>query len=495
MKDLKERAVRGGVVKIIGQAVNFAIRLLYVVVMARLLDPEDFGLVAMVTVVTGIYELFTSAGLSAAAVQRYAISNEQSSVLFWINILIGFILAIICLATAPVLSDFYKEPRLYWITIAMAAGFLFNAAGIQHYALLQRNLRYITLTVIETLSHAASVAVGISLALWGFDYWSLVTAAISAPAILTILLWISTSWIPTSPRRAPDLMALLRFGGTITLNNLIIYVAYNADKLLIGRYWGADALGIYGRAYQLVNIPSSNLNAAVGGVAFSALSRLQYEPVRLRSYFLKGYTLVNSLTIPTTIFCALFAEQIVSIVLGAKWSDAALIFQLLAPTILVFGMINPTAWLLQSAGLQNRSLKIACAIAPLVITAYLVGLSFGPVGVATGFSVAMLAWLVPHFFWCLHGTVIAPEDILRAIAWPLVASFLAGFATFASDFLLFQGGTSGFLRLSIAGVLMCIAYLGTLMLSADQRRLYFDLIASFKNTQSQRKTSGRQTNS
>ena len=116
---------------------------------------------------------------------------------------------------------------------------------------------------------------------------------------------------------------MLRFGGTITLNGLVVYVAYNLEKVLLGRFWGADALGIYGRAYQLINIPTDNLNSAIGGVAFSALSRLQNDPVRLKSYFLKGYSLVISLTIPITIFCALFADDIVLVVLGPKWTDAA----------------------------------------------------------------------------------------------------------------------------------------------------------------------------
>ena len=134
---------------------------------------------------------------------------------------------------------------------------------------------------------------------------------------------------------------MLRFGGTITLNGLVVYVAYNLEKVLLGRFWGPDALGIYGRAYQLINIPTDNLNSAIGGVAFSALSRLQNDPVRLKSYFLKGYSLVISLTIPITIFCALFADDIVLVILGPKWTEAAVIFRLLTPTVLIFGMINP----------------------------------------------------------------------------------------------------------------------------------------------------------
>ena len=129
----------------------------------------------------------------------------------------------------------------------------------------------------------------------------------------------------------------------------------NFEKVLLGRFWGADAIGIYGRAYQLINIPTDNLNSAAGEVAFSALSRLQDDPSRLKSYFLKGYSLVLALTLPITIACALFADDMIFVLLGPKWKDAAAIFRLLAPTILVFAIANPLSWLLSSIGLVGRS--------------------------------------------------------------------------------------------------------------------------------------------
>ena len=218
---------------------------------------------------------------------------------------------------------------------------------------------------------------------------------------------------------------MLHFGGTVTLNTVVTYVAYNIEKVLLGRFWGADVLGLYGRAYQLINIPTQNLNIAIGGVTFAALSRLQNDPVRLRNYFLKGYSLASSLTVPTTMFCALFAEDIILVALGPKWAEAASIFRLLSPTVLVFGIINPTAWLMVSSGLQVRSLRIALVIAPLVITAYVIGLPFGANGVAFAYSTAMTLWLVPHILWSLHGTPISPRDMLVATSKPFFSALIA----------------------------------------------------------------------
>ena len=479
MEDLKERAVRGGLARLCGQAANLVLRLGFMVVMARLLDPQDFGLVAMVTVVTGVYEIFTTAGLSSATIQKVTVTHEQISTLFWINILVGTVLCLLCLATAPVLVSFYHEPRLFWVTVALGAGFVLSAGGVQHSALLQRQLRYVTLTIIETLTLLVSYALGVIMAVGGFGYWALVGATVASPAINTALMWAIAAWIPGMPRRGVGIHSMLRFGGTIILNNLVVYIAYNFDKLLLGRFWGADVLGLYGRAYQLINVPTANLHSAVGGVAFSALARLQDDPIRLRSYFLKGYSLVIALTVPISVFGALFADDIVLVVLGPKWADAATIFRLLTPTILVFGIINPTGWLLQSVGLQERSLKIALVIAPLVIAAYLIGLPYGPNGVAFAYSAAMTLWLVPHVVWSLHNTMISPWDLFLATCRPFLASIAAAACAFGVQFY-FGDLQSPFLRLSLGGGVMVSLYLWIFLFVMGQKTFYFDLLRGLK---------------
>jgi PST family polysaccharide transporter len=481
MEDLKQRTVRGGMVKLVGQAANFALRLGFMVALARLLDPADFGLVAMVTVVTGVYEIFTTAGLSAATVQRSTVTNEQISALFWINLLVGVVLGALCVATAPILVRFYHEPRLFWVTIVLGSGFLFNAAGVQHYALLQRDLRYVPLTVIELASLAASIVVGVGMALAGFGYWSLVGSAIVAPAVNTVGMWAVTAWIPKLPQRGIDIRSMLHFGGTITLNSLVVYIGYNFEKVLLGRFWGAEALGIYGRAYQLINIPTGNLNSAIGVVAFSALSRLQEDPARFKSYFLKGYSLVLSMTVPITIFCALGAEDIVLVVLGPKWMDAVPVFRLLTPTVLIFGMINPLVWLLQALGYQVRSLKLALVIAPLVITAYVIGLPYGPNGVAFAYSAAMTLWLVPHVVWCLYGTMISPLELFRAVSRPLLSGVVAAAVVFALRNYIGEL-QSPFVRLLVAGSLMSIIYAWMLLFIMGQKTFYFDVLRGLKSS-------------
>ena len=228
----------------------------------------------MVTALTQVsLLLFRDFGLSAATVQRAAVSDDQISTLFWINILVGGILAFLLAAMAPVVARFYHEPHLFRVTLVLATSFLFNAAGVQHSALLQRQMRFTALARVDIISLTVSTLLGVSMAWFGFGYWALVASAVSLPFVTTLCLWLTSGWIPDKPRVAVGIHSLIRFGGGLTLNSLIAYVAYNFEKVLLGRFWGADALGIYGRAYQLINIPTDNLNSAVGrGGICSALA-------------------------------------------------------------------------------------------------------------------------------------------------------------------------------------------------------------------------------
>src|SRR5271169_3413575 len=338
--DLKGKTIRGGFARLCAQGTNLLLRVCSLMVLARLLGPRDFGLVGMVTAFTGVLMLFRDFGLSAAAIQRTTVTEEQISTLFWINVSAGALLGLVTVAMAPIIAAFYDEPRLFGVTVVLALGFLFNAAGVQHSALLQRQMRFTALAVISVVSLIVGTAIAIGGAEAGYGYWALVAMSVTSPLIATIGFWLTTGWVPGRPQRRAGIRSMMHFGGTLTLNGLVAYIAYNGEKVLIGRFWGTDAIGIYGRAYQLVNIPTDNLNGAIGEVAFSALSRLQDDPVRFKSYFLKGFSLVLGLTLPITIACALFADDVVFVLLGPKWKEAAGIVRLLAPTIAIFAIIN-----------------------------------------------------------------------------------------------------------------------------------------------------------
>jgi PST family polysaccharide transporter len=298
---------------------------------------------------------------------------------------------------------------------------------------------------------------------------------VSQPAVNAICVWVSTGWIPGRPHSNVGIRSMLKFGGTITLNGLVVYVGYNFEKLLLGRFWGAAALGLYGRAYQLIKLPTDLLNYSLGSVAFPALSRVQGDPKLFRSYFLKGYSLVLTMTVPLTIMCALFANEIVAVFLGPKWTEAAVMFRLLAPTVLVFAAINPLGWLLYAAGLVGRSLRLALVIAPLVITAVALGVSHGPNGVAFAYSTAMVLWLIPHMAWCVHGTSISFRDLLNALLRPVAAGVVAALFGYAVQAAFGQTGPV-FVKLVLESAVLVAVYLWVLLMVLGQKPLIVNVV-------------------
>jgi O-antigen/teichoic acid export membrane protein len=480
MKDLKEKTIRGGVARLSAQGANFCLRLGSLMILARLLGPKDFGLVGMVTAFTGVLTLFRDFGLSAAAIQRTDVTNEQISTLFWINILVGVLLGLVTVASAPAIAAFYHEPRLFGVTAVLALGFLFNAAGVQHSVLLQRQMRFAALAVVNTVGLVVGTAVGIGGAKIGYGYWALAAMTVTVPLISTIGFWLATAWLPGMPHRRVGLRSMMRFGGTVTLSGLVSYVACNFEKALLGRFWGVTALGIYGRAYQLINIPTDNLNSAASEVAFSALSRVKDDPVRLKRYFLKGYSVLLALTLPITVGCALFADDLIIVVLGPKWTAAA-IFRLLAPTILVFALLNPLYWLLCSLGLVERSLKIGLVMAPTMIASYVVGLRYGPRGVAFAYSAVMMIWVIPVIAWSVHGTLISIRDILLAISRPLASSIVAALLAFGVRSI-YGHSLPPLPRLLFESAILLVTFVGTLLFVTGQKVLYLDLLRGLKGS-------------
>jgi PST family polysaccharide transporter len=336
-------------------------------------------------------------------------------------------------------------------------------------------MRFTALAIVGVASLIVGTAIAMGGARAGYGYWALVAMTVSLPLANTIGLWLATGWIPGMPRRYVGIRSMIRFGGTLTLSGLVVYIANNFEKVLLGRFWGADAIGIYGRAYQLINIPTDNLNSAAGEVGFSALSRLQDDPNRLKSYFLKGYSLILALTIPITLTCAFFADDMIFVLLGPKWQEAVPIFRLLAPTILVFAIANPLSWLLSSIGLVGRLLKMGLVIAPIMVMGYLLALPYGPKGVAFSLSAIMTLWLVPLVIWALHGSAISPRDILKVLGRPLASGIVAvGLALTVR--LCFAPYWAPFPRLVLEGTVLLSTFVGFLVFATGQKSFYFDLI-------------------
>src|ERR1700733_11680402 len=241
--DLKGRSVRGGMLTLTSQGAQFLMQTVSTVVLARLLTPADFGLVTMVTAITGLGQAFADLGLSEATIQRPEISHEQVSTLFWINVAIGLGLTALTAALAPVLAWFYREPRLIDITLLVSLTFLIGGLRVQHDALLRRQMRFSSLAVRDITAYIFAVPVAILLAWRGFGYWAIVALPLTLNFTQMVLTWLMARWIPGPPRRDAKVRSLIVFGGNVAASYLVFNANRSADSILIGWHWGAGPLG------------------------------------------------------------------------------------------------------------------------------------------------------------------------------------------------------------------------------------------------------------
>jgi PST family polysaccharide transporter len=431
-RDLKRATVRGGAATLAGQGARFALKFVSTVVLARLLTPADFGLVAMVTAVTGFIALFKDMGLSAATVQREHIDHAQVSTLFWVNVAASIALAALTVALAPALAWFYGEPRLTGITIGLAAGFLAGGLGVQHQALLRRRMRFRALALVEVTATAAGIAVAIVAARLGAGCFALVWMQVATGFTSAAALWLACSWRPGRPVRGAGVRPMLAFGGHLTAYGLTNYAARNADNLLIGWRWGAADLGVYARAYQLLLLPLQQVSAPITAVAVPALSRLQGDPARYRSFYLRGVQLLAWATIPGTVLLFVLAEEVVLLLLGEQWRAAVPVFRVLAVSSFLQPITSTAGWVYVSLGQADRMLRFSGLFNALIVAAFFVGLPWGPRGVAMAFAVAVLVLSVPSLAAAYARSPVTLAATAAAVRRPVIVAAIAGGAAFAA---------------------------------------------------------------
>lgn len=425
-KDLKRRTARGAAATGLGQGAKFLLRFGSTAIFARMLTPEDYGLVAMTTVVTGFAGMFKDAGLTSATVQRQDITHEQVSTLFWINAALGCLIAIVLAAASPGVAAFYGDPRLTGITCALAVTFVFGGFTVQHQALLRRRMRFKALAVLEIASLIAGVAVGLIMALLGMGYWSLVGMATGTAVAHVIGVWVAVRWRPGAPRRGSGMTPLLRFGGDVLAFDAVNYFARQADNLLIGLYWGPVALGFYEKAYSMLMLPIGQINAPVAAVAVPALSRVQADPVQFRTLYLYALQLLASVTVPLVLGLAIFADEIVWLWLGRAWLECANLFRLLAAAAAVRAITNPVGWLLISLGHTKKYRQMGLANSAVIVSSFVIGLPYGARGIALCYSVAMCLLLVPTWWFVLRGTQVSLKAVFESLTPPFAACLPAG---------------------------------------------------------------------
>jgi PST family polysaccharide transporter len=429
--DLVGRSVRGGAITFGAQGFKVAIQFGTVMIMSRLLPPQAFGLLAMIAALTEILDQIRDFGLSAATIQKTDITHEQVTALFWINSAIGLAVALALFASAPFLAEFYGQPELTDITRWLALAFVISGATTQHWALLRRQMRFKTVASIDVGSEMLGMATAVVAALAGAGFWALVAQRLASSMAVMLATWSTSRWRPGRPRRCSGMRPLLVFGGSVTGFGIVNILGRNIDQVLIGWYWGPLSLGLYERAYKLLMNPINTVTVPLYSVGMPALSRLHEDPTRYRRAYVSLSEKLAMLTVPAAALMVVTADWIVALLLGAQWHDSAPIVAWLGVAAALLPVGVTTGLLFVTQDRAPELFKVGTLISVISIVTILIGLPFGPIGVAASFALGTTFVRVPLSFW-LAGRKgpVTVADLYGSI----VPSVIAACAVFAAVF-------------------------------------------------------------
>lgn len=409
---LTTKAVRGAAVTVAAQGTKIFLQLLSVVVLGRLLGATDYGLIASVTTVIGVADIFRDFGLSSAAIQAKTLSRKQRDNLFWLNTGLGVILTLIIMAASPLIASLFKSSphvhdELVNLTLAIAPVFVISGMATQYRADLTRRMRFRNLAVADVLAPVVALAVAVVLALLGARYWALAAQQLVQMGVMFLAVVIQAGWLPRRYHRDEPMKHLMNFGWKLAGSQVVTYIGSNIDNFSIGRWIGMGPLGVYSRSYQFVMTPLGQIRGPLNTVAIPLLSRMQDDEERYQDYVVRGqvamgYTLVVGLAI-----AAGASTPLVAVALGAKWAAAAPLLRLLCLAGSFTTLSYVGYWVYITKGLVDHLFQYSFVSTAIRIACVLVGVQWGVVGVATGMAVSpLIAW--PLSFWWLSRRASIP---------------------------------------------------------------------------------------
>lgn len=424
--DLKNKAFQGASGAVFSQVSVYLIQMIGVIFLARLLTPEDFGLVAMVTSIDVFVRMFRNLGLMDAIVQREEISHKQVSTLFWLNAAFGLSLTLIFMAMAPLIAWFYNEPRLLLIAILISLDYVFGGISTQHRALLKRNLQMYRWAANEIAATTIGFCIAIFLAWQGWGFWAIVVRIIAFAVAQAAGSWIICQWRPGLPALGTGIRPMLRFGRDMLGNNFLNFVAESFDKILIGRIYGPQSLGSYSRAYHLFLAPAQQLSVPLTSVAVATLSRLCNEPEKYRRYFLNAITMVTFVGFPISGMLTLSGKNIILLLLGPQWEKAGEIFCVFGVGIGMHILYATNLWLHMSLGRTDRLVRWSIIGSIVISISFLIGLPFGPLGMAAAYTLSIHILISPCLWYAGKPMQLTLSSIISSIWKYYVSALFAG---------------------------------------------------------------------
>ncbi len=457
--DLKHQAIRGAGFALFSRTINYFIAIGGTVVLARILTPDDFGLVTMVTTITLLLGNFGTNGFPEAIIKEHELSHAMVSNLFWIHIGTNFLLILVFLALTPLIVWFYGEERIRPIIYMMSISIIIPCFSAHHLALLRRNMMFARFAGNEIAATFLSSSLGIMLAAGGFGYWAIVFRRMSVSFFSAIGAWMLCGWRPSLPNFQVNVSKMFNYALHTYGSFVTAYFTRNMDKLLIARFHGSVPLANYDRAYHIFLVPTNQLTGTLNNVALPVLSRLVGERERYIKYFLKSIAHMSFIGMFVSVVTVAIGKDLVLLLLGPKWDLAGELLQILGPAIGMTIVDRTNGWLHLSLGHADRWFRWGILSVFITFTLMLIGVPYGAKGVAAAYSLSLYLLMLPGLWYAGKPVQLSIMKVIGSIWRFFLSAVITGIIclyvlTFQTVTAHFFGELSLLLRL-FATVLFC----------------------------------------
>ncbi len=458
-----------GLAKGLGQAARWGSTL----IIARILSPDDYGLVTLAAVYIGLIELINEFGLSAAIIQDRTLTRKQVARLGGVSVIVGFILAGISMAAADGVARFFDEPQVKAIVLVMGVTFVIRGTQMLPKAVLVRDLRYREMAIVDGIEAFALAGFTLGFAVAGLGYWALVLGLVVASFISTVVALAYARHPFEWPREVANLRPAMTFGWHVVVSRAAWYVYSNADFFIVGKMLGKTALGAYSMAWNIASIPVERISVLIGRVTPGIFSTVQDRPAELRRYVLGLTEGIALLTFPLSAGLALTAGPFVRVILDEKWTDAIAPMALLAGYAGFRSIVTILPQVLTQTGRARENMRYGILTAVAMPIAFIYGSKWGTVGIGTAWIIVYPFVTVPFVMrLALKITEATWSAYVRSI-WPALSSTLIMVAAvLAVRFLPSFDWPEG-LDLALSVVVGAASYSGTVWLFHRSRIMGF----------------------
>jgi PST family polysaccharide transporter len=429
------KSLHGGVFSMASRGVNIIVQVGSTLVLMRyLLTPEDVGLVAAVSAITGFAPVLIDLGTRDAAVQKARITEEEVSSLFWLTMGIGTVLALLLVVCSPLIASYGRDARLERIAIISAITFVVSAASCQHLALLRRAMMFQRIAIVEVGSNLVGAVGAIALALDGWGYWALVAKPIISSAFTLASVCYFCRWLPGIPRFTEGVKEMLKFGLNVTGFTMADYVGRAADRVALTRKAGFVDLGYYQNAFFVYDNTLGLLAISLHSVAVASLSKLRDNVAELKRYWAKALSTLAFYAMPAFALLAVTGEDFIVFLLGDKWHYTGILVSVLALRGIPHVVERTLGWLHVPAGRSDRWMRWGVIGSIAQVAALFCGLPFGTMGVAAAYAISMYLLFIPAIAYAGQPLGIGAKDVIRTVGPQLVGALSCAGLGFALRF-------------------------------------------------------------